>query len=193
MEYMKPFSSISTNQKGVYMEQRRLVLFVASSLDGYIATKDHHLDWLFHVEGEGDNGIAEFMNSIDTVIMGRTTYDWIMAHEVEFPYKDKECYVFSRTAKADTEFVSFINKDVGELSRELKSKSGKNIWIVGGGELLDNFLKEKLVDEIIVTIAPVLLGNGIPLFKQNDFQTSLKLSKINRFNQFVELRYEVTK
>lgn len=174
------------------MEQRKVVLFTASSLDGYIATKDHHLDWLFQVEGEGDNGIAEFMNSVDTVIMGRTTYDWVMAHAEEFPYKDKECYVFSRTAKTDTEFVSFIHEDVGEFCRRLKRKSGKNIWIAGGGELLDDFLKEKLVDEIIVTIAPVLLGNGIPLFKQNDFQTSLKLSRINRFNQFVELRYEVS-
>lgn len=175
------------------MEQRKLVLFIASTLDGYIATKDHDLNWLFNVEGEGDNGISAFYNTIDTVIMGRTTYDWVMAHEDVFPYQDKECYIFSRTPREDTEYVTFVNKDVVSFTNKLKSKSGKNIWIIGGGELLSDFIKENLVDEIIVTIAPVLLGNGIPLFRQNNFQTLLKLNSINRFNQFVELRYEVIK
>ncbi len=175
------------------MEQRKLVLFIASTLDGYIATKDHNLNWLFNVEGEGDNGYTEFYSTVDTFIMGRTTYDWLMANVDVFPYKDKECYVFSRTPKEDTEYVSFVNKDIVLFSKELKSKSGKNIWIIGGGELLSDFIKEKLVDEIIVTIAPVLLGSGIPLFRQNDFQTLLRLNSINRFNQFVELHYEVVK
>ncbi|MEA5096496.1 MAG: dihydrofolate reductase family protein [Sedimentibacter saalensis] len=175
------------------MEQRKLVLFIASTLDGYIATKDHNLDWLFNVEGEGDNGISEFYNTIDTIIMGRTTYDWIMAYEDVFPYKDKKCYIFSRTPKEDTEYVSFVNKDVASFTRELKCKSGKNIWIMGGSELISYFIKEKLIDEIIVTLAPVLLGSGIPLFRQNDFQTLLKLTSTNRFNQFVELHYEVIK
>jgi dihydrofolate reductase len=79
------------------------------------------------------------------------------------------------------------------FTKELKSKNGKNIWIMGGSELISNFIKEKLVDEIIVTVAPVLLGSGIPLFSQNDFQTLLRLTSTNRFNQFVELRYEVIK
>ena len=175
------------------MEQRNLVMFIASTLDGYIATKDHNLNWLFNVEGEGDNGISDFYNTIDTIIMGRATYDWVMEHEDDFPYKDKECYVFSRAQKEDTQYVSFINKDVVSFSKELKSKSGKNIWLVGGSELISNFIEEKLVDEVIVTIAPVLLGSGIPLFKQNNFQTLLRLNSINRFNQFVELRYEVIK
>ena len=182
-----------SKRSGEIMEQRKLVLFIASTLDGYIATKDHNLNWLFNVEGEGDNGTSEFYNTIDTIIMGRTTYDWIMEHEDVFQYKDKECYVFSRTQKEDTEYVSFVNKDVVSFTKELKSKSGKNIWIMGGSELASNFIKEKLVDEIIVTIAPVLLGSGIPLFRQNNFQTLLKLNSTNRFNQFVELRYEVIK
>ncbi len=175
------------------MKQRKSVLFIAATLDGYIATKDHNLDWLFNVEGEGDNGISEFYSTVDTIIMGRTTYDWIMAHEDVFPYKGKECYVFSRTPKEDTEYISFVNKDVDSFTKELKSRSGKNIWVMGGSELISHFIKEKLIDEIIVTIAPVLLGSGIPLFRQNDFQTLLRLNSINRFNQFVELRYEVIK
>ena len=70
------------------MAQRKVVLFIAATLDGYIATQDHELDWLFKVEGENDNGTKEFMDTVDTVIMGRTTYDWLMAQEIEFPFKD---------------------------------------------------------------------------------------------------------
>jgi dihydrofolate reductase len=77
---------------------RNIVLFIAQSLDGYIATKEDSLDWLFKVEGEGDNGYSEFYEEIDTIIMGKRTYDWIMNYEKgQFPYKNKNCYVFSRS------------------------------------------------------------------------------------------------
>lgn len=89
-------------------KQRKLVLLIATSLDGYIATKDDSLDWLFKVEGEGDNGISEFYETVDTILMGRKTYDWIITHMTEeFPYKNKECYVFSRQENEDTEDVKF--------------------------------------------------------------------------------------
>lgn len=176
------------------MSQRKLVLYIASSLDGYIATDEHNLDWLFAVEGEGDNGYTTFYESVDTVLIGRITYDWIIEHEKgDFPYKGKECYVFSRTKKDDDEHVNFICEDVVQFSKDLKNKNGKSIWLVGGGNLLNTFIKEKLVDELIVTITPVLLGKGIPLFRNNSFQTPLSLKSINRFNQFVELHYEVVR
>lgn len=176
------------------MGQRKLVLYIASSLDGYIATNEHNLDWLFSVEGEGDNGYSKFYEIIDTILIGRVTYDWIIEHENGgFPYKGKECYVFSKTKKEDNEYVNFIYEDIVQFIIDLKNKSGKNIWLVGGGELIGTFIKEKLVDELIITIAPSLLGKGIPLFKNNDFQTSLTLKSINRFNQFVELYYEVVR
>ncbi len=173
------------------MNDRKVVLFIAASLDGYIATEEHGLDWLFAVDGEGDNGYAKFYDTLDTVVMGRVTYDWIMAHEEgEFPYKGKACYVFSRTPREGTENVTFVHGDVVAFVNELKGKEGKGIWLVGGGELLAAFIREKLVDELIVTIAPVLLGKGIPLFRGCDFQTALRLEDVNRFGQFVELRYE---
>ncbi len=176
------------------MSQRKLVLYIASSLDGYIATEDHNLDWLFAVEGEGDNGYSSFYDTVDTILIGRVTYDWIIEHEKgNFPYKGKECYVFTRTKMMDNEYVTFISDDVVPFSKELKSRNGQSIWLVGGGNLLDTFLKEKLVDELIVTVAPVLLGKGIPLFGNNSFQTPLSLKSINRINQFVELHYEVVK
>lgn len=173
------------------MSPRKLVLFIAASLDGYIATEDHSLDWLFSVEGEGDNGISAFYDTVDTVVMGRITYEWIMAQEGDFPYKEKECFVFSKTRKVSPAHVSFARGDVAEFSQKLKNKDGKNIWILGGSGLLAAFLKEALVDEIIVTIAPVVLGRGIPLFAGQHSQMPLRLTSTNRFGQFVELRYDV--
>ena len=173
-------------------KKRNLVLFVASSLDGYIATKDESLDWLFNVEGEGDNGYSEFYNTVDTILMGKRTYDWIMNQDLkEFPYQNKECYVFTRSFAENTEDVKFVNDDVINFVDQLKRKNGKNIWMVGGGELLNTFIKEKLVDEFIITVAPTLIGKGIPLFKEGDYQLNLSLKGMRNFNQFVELHYKV--
>ena len=175
-------------------KKRGLVLFIASSLDGYIATKDESVEWLDNVEGEGDNGFSEFYETVDTVLLGKKTYDWVMKQDIkEFPYKNKECYVFTRSSIEDTEDVTFINEDVTKFVDKLKSQDGNNIWLVGGGELLYSFIQEKLVDEIIITVAPTILGNGIPLFKEGDYQLDLSLEGTRNFNQFVELHYVVKK
>jgi len=81
----------------------------------------------------------------------------------EFPYQTKACYVFSRSHLANTNHVKFVNEDIATFTDNLKKEEGKNIWIVGGGDLLHTFLKEKLVDELIVTVAPTIIGEGIPL------------------------------
>lgn len=173
-------------------KKRKLVVFIAASLDGYIATKEDSLDWLFKVEGEGDNGYSEFYETVDTVVMGKRTYDWLMNENLkEFPYKNKECYVYTRSAMEDTENVKFVNGDVKEFVENLKRKNGENIWIVGGGELLQSFIQEKLIDEFIITIAPIILGSGISLFREGDYQVDLSLLGTKNFNQFVELHYEV--
>lgn len=174
--------------------QRKVVLFIAQSLDGYIATKEDSLDWLFKVEGKGDNGYSEFFKTIDTILIGKRTYDWIMKHEKgQFPYQNKDCYVFSRSPLDDTNDVKFVNEDIVNFTHNLKKGSGENIWIVGGGDLLHTFLKEKLVDELILTIAPTIIGEGIPLFKVGDYQLDLSLQRTRTFNQFVELHYVVKK
>lgn len=173
-------------------KKRNVVLFIATSLDGYIATKDESLEWLFKAEGEGDNGFAEFYETVDTVLMGKRTYDWVMRQDIkEFPYKNKECYVFTRSDIRDTENVSFVNDDLASFVHKLKDQEGKNIWIVGGGDLLQSFIEEKLVNELILTIAPTLLGKGIPLFGEGDYQLDLSLIGTRNFNQFVELHYDV--
>ena len=152
------------------INQRKLVLFIATSLDGYIATKDDSLEWLFKVDGEGDNGYSDFYETVDTVIMGRRTYDWLLEQELEsFPYEGKECYVFSRTVSEDNENVKFFSGDVVDFTNHLKNKEGKDIWVMGGGDLIHSFINEKLVDELIITVSPVSIGKGIPLFKEIDF------------------------
>lgn len=175
-------------------KQRKLVLFIAQSVDGYIATKDDSLDWLFKVEGEGDNGYSEFFETIDTILMGKRTYDWIMEQEKgQYPYSTKNSYVFSRSSVTDTNDVTFIKGDIVGFTNNLKKEEGKDIWIVGGGDILHTFLKEKLVDELIVTVAPTIIGEGIPLFKPADYALDLSLKGTRPFNQFVELHYTVIK
>lgn len=173
-------------------DSSKVVLYIAESLDGYIATNEESLEWLFKTEGEGDAGYSEFYETVDTVIMGKRTYDWITHKENEnFPYKDKKCYVFSTTTTGTNEFVEFKNEDIVQFTKKIKESSKGNIWIVGGGELLQFFMKERLVDELIVTIAPTLIGRGIPLFRENDFETELFLKDVKQFNQFVQLYYVV--
>ncbi len=170
---------------------RKVVLYIAASLDGYIATKEDSLEWLFQTEGEGDNGYLEFIEHVDTVIMGRRTYDWIIDVEGDnFPYKDKQCFVFSNTKQGEDEYVRFFSGDIEEFIRNLRQEEGKDIWVVGGGELLQHFIAGRLVDEWYIAIAPTVIGDGIPLFKKNDFETRLRLLGVKRSNQFVELHYE---
>ena len=139
--------------------QRKVVLFIAASLDGYIATKEDSLEWLFQVEGEGDNGYSEFYETVDTVLLGRRTYDWIMEFEKgKFPYKNKDCYVFTSVPSENNEHVKFVNEPPAEVIEKLKQKDGKDIWLVGGGGLLHSFVNKNLIDEMIVTIAPAIIG-----------------------------------
>ncbi|MDW0109503.1 dihydrofolate reductase family protein [Sporosarcina aquimarina] len=175
-------------------KERKIVLYIAQSLDGYIATKEDSLDWLFKVEGEGDNGYSEFYETIDTILIGKRTYDWIMEQEKgQFPYPNKDCYVFSRSQSDDTNEVKFVNEDIVNFTNDLKKEDGRNIWIVGGGDILHTFLMEKLIDELIVTVAPTIIGEGIPLFKAGNYQLDLTFAGTRTFNQFVELRYTVNK
>lgn len=174
--------------------KRNLVLFIATSLDGYIAAPDESLEWLYQIEGEGDNGFSEFYQTVDTILMGKRTYDWIIKQQLEqFPYQNKRCYVFTRSDMENNEDVIFVNEDVTEFTNKLKREDGKNIWIVGGGELLHSFIEKKLVDEMIITVAPVILGQGIPLFRKGNQQLKLLLKNERTFNQFVELHYKVKK
>lgn len=171
--------------------ERKLVLFIAVSMDGYIANENGEVDWLHQVEGEGDNGYAKFYETIDTVVMGRTTYDQVLTLAEEFPFSEKECYVFSSTTGKNDSNVKFVNEDVVSFVERLRYQNGKNIWLVGGAKLADQFIKERLVDEFIITVAPIILGKGIPLFQQENPEMKLELVSSTLYGQFMELHYKV--
>ena len=170
-------------------EQRKVILFIATSLDGYIATENGDIDWLNNVQGENDNGFTEFYKTIDTILMGKTTYDHVLTLVDDFPHSDKKCYVFSNSRTGSDKFVEFVKGDVVRFTRNLQHQDGINIWLVGGAGLLDQFLKENLIDEFIITVAPVVLGNGIPLFNKDNPELMLSLQGFKRFGEFVQLHY----
>lgn len=169
---------------------RKLVFYGAMSVDGYIAREDHSLDWLIGTEGEEDTGYTEFYDTVDTILMGRKTYEQInILSPNEFPYKGKECYVFSRTLSGANEFVEFIQDDIVGFTKTLKEQLGNRIWVVGGGEVFSPLLQAKLVDEFFIQIAPSIIGRGISLFKPNDEENKLTLVDVRRYKQFAELYY----
>jgi dihydrofolate reductase len=147
---------------------RKLILYTATSLDNYIATPDGGVGWLSTSEfiaPDEDYGYGDFYNSIDTTLMGHSTYRFILDQDVPFPYPDKKNYVFSRSSqKRDTEFVQFINDDIVGFVRQLKLAEGTNIWLVGGGQINALLLQNDMIDEMILTLFPLVLGEGIPVF-----------------------------
>ncbi|SDJ35529.1 dihydrofolate reductase family protein [Salimicrobium halophilum] len=167
---------------------RRVSLFIAMSLDGYIAAEGESLDWLEEVEGEGDNGFSEFYGTVDTIVMGRRTYNWVMRQDLEeWPYPGKQTYVITNGDYENTPHVTFARP---EVLRDLKQQSGNTIWIVGGGDLLRTYLNRGDITDIIVTVAPILLGGGIPLFDEVP-QTKLVKRRVREFGQFTEMQFEV--
>ena len=170
---------------------RKASVFIAASLDGYIATKEDSLTWLTDTPGEEDNGYLAFLSRVDTLLIGRRTYDWILEHEgpEHFPYTTQRCIVFThRPYEALFPNVTFTDEPPAKVLTRLKAENGAGVWIVGGGKLIRELMGEGLIDEWILTFAPVLLGSGIPLFYPAR-ETRLHLVEVQRFGQFVQLRY----
>ena len=173
------------------MMKRKIVVYIATSLDGYIATKDDDLNWLTSVAGEGDNGYGDFLKTIDTVIMGRRTYEWLLGEvgRAKFPYSQQKCYVLSSNVPHEDGLVTFTSESAEALAARLTATEGGDIWLVGGGKLLADFVEKQLVDEWIVTIAPTIMGSGIPLFRGSSTETKLTLIDVRRYGQFAQLHY----
>jgi dihydrofolate reductase len=169
---------------------RKVILFIASSLDGYIARTSGAVDWLFTVNENQDYGYADFLASIDTVLMGRRTYEQVLSFG-EFPYKGIQCFVFSRThgGKRD-EHVTFISDNIESFVKGLKNGTGKNIWLVGGSEVIQFFMSHDLIDEFIISVHPIILGDGIPLFRAPLPTKMLSFKKCRAFDTgLVQLTY----
>jgi dihydrofolate reductase len=182
---------ITETRRSPMESARKLILFIAQSLDGYIAREDESLDWLLQVESAGDNGYSAFYETVGTILLGRRTYEWIVRNvQSGFPYPGKECYVFSRSLSGQTDHVTFVSQDIASFTASLKTQPGRDIWIVGGADVLQPLLRDNLVDELIIHIAPTIIGGGIPLFKAGTREKALHLVKVTQYHQFVELRYQ---
>lgn len=147
---------------------RKVSLFIATSLDGYIAKPNDDLSFLKIVEKEGeDYGYAEFTENIDTLIIGRKTYDYVLKELGPSHYDNgkRDVYVITRTEKPNVGRTTFYTGNLTDLVKQLQSKNGKNIYCDGGSEIINELLKNDLVDEFIISVVPVLLGNGTRLFK----------------------------
>ena len=166
---------------------RKVILFIATSLDGYIASKNGSVDWLFT---DGDYGTKVFMKTINTILMGRKTYEQAVEFGLEF-YKGKKIYVFTKSKKLKAAAgCEIINEDAISFTKKLIRKKGKNIWLMGGGELASSFQMKKLIDEYSFFIHPIILGEGIPLFKNLPKISKLKLKNFKKFESgLVRINY----
>jgi dihydrofolate reductase len=154
------------------------------SLDGYIAKPNDDLSFLKLVEKEGeDYGYAEFTKTIDTLIIGRRTYDYVLK-EIGLSHYDngkRDIYVITRTERPQVGRTIFYTGNITELVKQLKSEKGKNIYCDGGAELINELLKHNLVDEFIISVIPVLLGNGTRLFKDGRPEQTLEFIEAKTF------------
>jgi dihydrofolate reductase len=178
--------------------------YTATTLDGFIADEHNSLDWLFEVDREqgGEQSFAGFFAGIGAMAMGATTYEWLLAHErlLEEPekwrgyYGDTPCWVFTHRdlppiPGAD---VRVVQGDVGPVHEQMAAAAGdRNIWLAGGGDLVGQFADRDLLDEILVTVAPVTLGRGAPLLPRRLTASRLELVEVGRDRQFARLRYRV--
>ncbi len=176
--------------------------YTATTVDGFIADQHNSLDWLFEVDSPGRSTFADFFANVGAFAMGATTYEWVLNHEnlLSDPsrwqgwYGDVPSWVFTHRELpplpgADITFVQGEVRPVHE--RMLEVADGRNIWLVGGGELVGAFADEGLLDEIFLSVAPVTLGGGAPLLPRRLTSGKLHLTDVTRNGQFVHLTYEV--
>ncbi|PKA81969.1 dihydrofolate reductase [Ulvibacter sp. MAR_2010_11] len=164
---------------------RKLIIYIATSLDGYIAKPNDDLSFLKLVEKEGeDYGYEKFTQTIDTIILGRRTYDWVVKEIGSSHYDNGErnVYVITRKPRTKVGKTKFYTGDLTELVLQLKSENGKNIYCDGGAEIINELLKNDLIDEFIISIIPILLGNGTRLFKDGRPEQTLKFVNAKTFD-----------
>lgn len=170
---------------------RKAIVYIASSLDGFIAKPNDDLGFLSMVEKEGeDYGYTTFIESVDIVILGRKTYDWVMSQVPEFPHSGIPTYVITRSARPAIGTLVFYTGNLRELVTRLKHERGKHIFIDGGSEIVNALLQHGLIDEIILSVIPVLLGEGVSLFAKGRPEQSLQLLEAKSYaTGLVQLHY----
>ncbi|GEK29869.1 MAG: dihydrofolate reductase family protein [Kurthia sp.] len=172
---------------------RKVILYIATSVDGYIAKEDGSISWLEDVEmTEADTSYEQFYDSVDTVIMGRTTYDQITT-ELSldmYPYEDATSYIMTSREADKRENCHFVAGSIIELVKKLKAEAGSNIWIIGGNGVIQALVEANLIDEYQITLIPIILGKGIPLFNEMEEPVKLKASSSNCKNGMITTIYK---
>lgn len=173
---------------------REVVLYIAVSLDGYIADSKGSVDWISGQDesAEMEDTFTPFFRGVDTVIMGRKTYHQVVSElsPTRWPYEGAVTYVLTHHPDTDdTEYIRFRNKDACRLVKELKQQPGKDIWICGGAEIARQLIASNQIDRYHLAVIPVLLGNGVRLFGSTDRMINLELVETKEYNGIMEMVY----
>jgi dihydrofolate reductase len=202
-EELAPLSASSRDRVGDYAmkAQRKIIVYIATSADGYIARPDGDVEWLNRRPRTVDYGMRAFYPTIDTILWGRKTYDWLLDY-----YKKKgkkramfdtklANYVFSRKPpRRAAPGVEFVSEPVNAFAQRLRGTQGKHIWMMGGGELIASFLDAGEIDEFDIHVIPTLIGEGIPLVAPRHRDVPLRLRSSRKYpDSVVRLRYEVAR
>jgi dihydrofolate reductase len=175
-------------------KKRKIIVNLATSAEGYIARPDGDIEWLTRrPPPKGFYGMVKFIQSIDTKLIGRKTYEVSLRLGAKFDSKTRY-YVFSRQPSPVSvpSGVEFVTGGIGEFAKRLQGQKGKNIWMMGGGEIIASFLDEGAIDEFIISVVPVFIGEGIPLIARRHRDMQLGLRSVQRFpDGVVQLHYNV--
>ena len=173
---------------------RKVTLFIAMSLDGYIADKDGGVDWLNGQEEDGENmdTYSEFIKTIDTIIMGWNTYHQVITElsPEEWIYPEQISYVITHREIPSTERIHFTSESPCDLVKRLREEEGNGIWICGGASIVRQLMETDLIDTLHISVIPTLLGDGVRLFGPLEKEQKLRLVKTQSYNRITDLVYE---
>lgn len=173
---------------------RKVTLFIAMSLDGYIADKDGGVDWLNGQEEDGENmdTYSEFIKTIDTIIMGWNTYHQLTSElsPEEWVYPEQISYVITHREIPSTERIHFTSESPCDLVKRLREEEGNGIWICGGASIVRQLMETDLIDTLHISVIPTLLGDGVRLFGPLEKEQKLRLVKTQSYNRITDLVYE---
>ena|SRR5690349_8139198 len=173
---------------------RKVIVHIAASADGYIARADGDLEWLTSRPAPaGFYGVNDFVRSIDTKVLGRKTYEASRRLGAKLDSRNRYIVFSRQAAPGDTPSgVEFVTGDIAPFVRRLREQPGKDIWLMGGGDLIASFLDAGAIDEFVVSVVPVFIGDGIPLIARRHRRVALTLQSVDRFDDgVVQLRYQV--
>jgi dihydrofolate reductase len=176
------------------MTTRKVIVHIATSADGYIARPDGDLEWLTSRPApKGFYGMNAFMKTIDTKVLGRKTYQTSLELGAKFDLKERTIVFSRQPPPADASSgVEFVSGAVRPLVKRLREQPGKDIWLMGGGEVIASFLDEHAIDEFVISVVPVFIGDGIPLIARRHRHHTLELLSTQRFDDgLVQLHYRV--